>query len=67
MVDNQMKRGCLVEATAYKGEILKRRIVEIQEETVYICREDEWQKAIDERREPESVGFNRRNVRLLKQ
>jgi hypothetical protein len=67
MDDNQLKIGCLVEVTAYKGEILKRRVVEIQGQTVYICREDEWQKATEERRDPESVGFNRQYVRPVGQ
>lgn len=60
MTDNQLKTGCLVEVTAFKGEVLKRRVVEISDSTVYVCREDEWQAATEQKREPESVGFNRR-------
>jgi hypothetical protein len=63
MADNQLKIGGLVEATAFRGEILRRRVVEIVNQTVYICREDEWQKAAEERREPEAVGFKMQNVR----
>jgi hypothetical protein len=67
MIDNQLKKGSLVEATAYKGELLKRRVVEIRGETIYICREEEWVKATQEGREPEAVGFKRQSVRSLPQ
>jgi hypothetical protein len=57
-----LNRGILVEVEAFGGERLTRRIVEIRDETVYICREDEWNKAIEERREPATVGFNKRFI-----
>ena len=31
---------------------------EICGETIYICREEEWDNALLEKREPECVGFN---------
>jgi hypothetical protein len=62
MSHNTIKIGSLVEVSAYGGETLRRRVVEIRDETVYICRNDEWDIAKRERRDPQTVGFNRRFV-----
>jgi hypothetical protein len=60
--DIAMKTGDLVDVKTFSGEIVKRRIVEILRNTVYICTENEWRNAIKERRQPTSAGFNREYV-----
>lgn len=66
MDSNTFKAGDLVEAIAFGGKTILRRVVEIADNTIYICREDEWQAAKSEGREPECVGFNRQFVRSAK-
>ena len=57
-----MKIGDLIKVQSFKDGALDRRIVEIYGETVYVCTDQEWQNAQNDRREPECVGFNRRFV-----
>lgn len=57
-----LKTGVLVEVEAFGKEVLQRRVVEVVEDTVYVCREEEWKIAKTERREPVAVGFNKRFV-----
>ncbi len=60
-----MKQGDWVEALAYGGEKLRRRVVAVEPDKVYICTDEEYQAAVRDRREPTSVGFNPGNVRLV--
>ena len=39
-----------------------KRIVSVDDRTVYVCREEEFRQAKAERREPVSVGFSRQFV-----
>jgi len=57
-----MKKGDLVLAETFSGEKVKRRVVEKEGDTVYICTEEEWLSAKKERREPLCVGFNGRYI-----
>jgi len=58
-----MKRGDLVQAETFSQGVVVRRVVEILQHIVYICREDEWESALKEGREPEGAGFNIKYVR----
>ena len=57
-----MERGSWVRVHAYGGEIIMRRVVEVDGDTIAICRDDEFQAAQREGREPVSVGFPRNAV-----
>lgn len=54
-----MERGDWVRVRAYGGEIITRRVVEVDGDIIVICRDDEYQAARREGREPVSVGFPR--------
>jgi hypothetical protein len=54
--------GKNVKLRAYGGQEIVRRVVDQRKETVYVCTENEYQKANQEKREPVSVGFNVRFV-----
>lgn len=57
-----LKTGDLVMARMFSGKSEKRRVVEKEGDTVYICTEEEWLSAQKEHREPLCVGFNKRYV-----
>ena len=52
-----MKRGDWVRVRVYGDEIVTRRVVEIDGDMIAICRDEEYQAARRERREPVTVGF----------
>jgi hypothetical protein len=54
-----MERGAWVQVRAFGGEILARRVVEVDGDTIAICRDEEYQTAQREGREPITVGFPR--------
>lgn len=60
-----MKTGDLVLAQTFSEGQVKRRVVENEGDTVYLCTEEEWLSAKKENREPLCVGFNRRYVVLV--
>jgi hypothetical protein len=62
MTDKPLKIGGLAEAVAFRGQKIIRRVVEISNETVYLCLESEWKSANKEGREPQCVGFPRKDV-----
>jgi hypothetical protein len=53
-----MKTGDLVNVKTFSDGVVSRRVVEIVRNTVYVCTENEWRKAIKERRQPSCAGFN---------
>jgi hypothetical protein len=57
-----MKSGDLLSVQTFSEGVVKRVVVEVCGNTVYICREEEWERAKQEGREPDAVGFNRRFV-----
>jgi hypothetical protein len=57
-----MKTGDLIEVQTFSEGVVRRRVVEIKGDTVYICLETEWEDASKQGREPECVGFNKRYV-----
>ncbi|MBI4301185.1 MAG: hypothetical protein HY664_01080 [Chloroflexi bacterium] len=52
-----MNPGSLIRLRAYGGEEIVRRIVKINPGVVLVCKEEEYQSAQEEGREPISVGF----------
>ena len=62
MLCKQLKTGMMVEVAAFRGEVLKRLVVDVSGETAYLCKKEEWEKASREGREPQCVGFNLRFV-----
>jgi hypothetical protein len=57
-----MKRGEIVRVTEYGGQQVQRRVVTCLDRTVVVCNEEEYRRAVKERREPEGVGFPRDSV-----
>ncbi|MBZ5528678.1 MAG: hypothetical protein LAN71_12345 [Acidobacteriia bacterium] len=57
-----MKAGDLVEAQIFPRGIIVRKVVEIKQDTVYLCTEEEWLSAQKEHREPICAGFNMRYI-----
>jgi len=62
-MEQEFKRGQIVEVVAYGGELLVRRVVADLGGRVVICAESEWKTAQSGNREPEGVGFQRKDVR----
>ena len=58
-----MKTGDLVKAETFGGATVDRQVVELEGDTIYICKPEEWRKAREEGREPVCVGFNKRYIR----
>jgi hypothetical protein len=56
--------GQLVKVQTYCGQLVTRRVVSDLGRTVILCVEDEFQQAKRESREPDGVGFPRRDVSL---
>ena len=57
-----MKTGDLVVAQTFSEGKVRRRVVEKEGDTVYVCTEKEWLTAQRENREPLCVGFNVRYI-----
>ncbi len=53
-----MEIGQDVTLMGYGGKEITRRLIKVNKDTVIVCQEDEYQKALKERREPVSVGFS---------
>lgn len=49
--------GTMIKLLAYGDEVITRRVVEVRPGVVYVCREDEYERAVREHREPVTVGF----------
>lgn len=57
-------KGQIVNVRVYGGKIVQRRLIVKREKVTVICHEDEWQRAIRERREPEGLGFPHEDVEV---
>lgn len=55
----EVARGDIVRLEAYGGEKITRRVVELKQDqhVVLVCKDDEFQEAQAEGREPIAVGF----------
>jgi len=52
-----MRTGDHVYLRAYGDELIQRRVIAMSDRLVYVCRDDEYEVATREGREPISVGF----------
>ena len=52
-----MKEGEMVRLRAYGGAEIVRKVIEIGTDHVVVCREEEYQRAEREGRDPIKVGF----------
>jgi hypothetical protein len=52
-----MKPGEQIVVKAFGGEKLQRVVVQVIENTVLICKKEEWDAAKAEHRDPTCVGF----------
>ena len=57
-----MEAGSLVRLRAFGGEEIVRRVVTVEPDAVAICREDEYQAATREGRDPVAVRFKLADV-----
>lgn len=57
-----MEPGSRVRVRAYGGEEIVRRVVDVEPDAVAICKEDEYQAAKREGREPVAVRFKLTDV-----
>jgi hypothetical protein len=63
-MNSQLERGQPVKVRAYGGEILERVVVKDLGRTVIIADAQEFHRAISDNREPDGVGFPRKDVIL---
>ena len=57
-----MREGDLVRVKAYGGEEFVRRLVEVRGDVFLICRDEEYEAARREGREPVCVGFRKEDI-----
>jgi hypothetical protein len=64
-MEDAMYRGQLIEVTeAFAGQQVKA-VVSWDNERVFVCRKEEFDRANRENREPENIGFKREFVKEL--
>lgn len=55
---NTFEKGDIVRVKAYPNEILERRVVgTIEDKKILLCNDEEFNAALEEGREPTSIGF----------
>ncbi len=59
-----MKPGQMVKLRAYGNEVITRRLIRLNKDIVVVCRSEEYEAALREKREPVSVGFHMKDVVL---
>lgn len=57
-----MQKGDLIRVRAFGGKELIRRLIEVKDSVVLICKEEEYLAAQKEGREPTCVGFHIEDV-----
>ena len=58
----QITEGARVRLAAYGGEEIVRRVVDIQQDVIMVCKEEEFERAKAEGRRPVAVGFQHQYV-----
>jgi len=58
-----MERGQTVEVTTYGGRKLLRTVILDHGSFIVVCNPDEYKTATKEKREPQGVGFPRKDVK----
>jgi hypothetical protein len=61
----ELTQGQWVTVIAYGGESLQRVVVNDLGRTVIVCTEQEFHSAQQENREPDGVGFPRKDVHVI--
>ena len=62
----KMRRGERVVIIQYGGRELLRRVIADRGELIDVCNEEEYKKALVERRRPHGIGFRRDAVTQLR-
>jgi hypothetical protein len=57
-----MREGDLVRVKAYGGQELVRRLVAVRGNVYLICRDEEYEAAQRQGRQPVCVGFNKEDI-----
>jgi hypothetical protein len=57
-----MKPGDVVKLRAYGSQEIERRVVEANEDVVLVCRNEEYEEAMRQGRQPLCVGFPKKAV-----
>ena len=57
-----LQPGDVVRLRAYGGQEIERRVVEATKDVIMVCREDEYQRARKQGRQPLSVGFRKADL-----
>lgn len=52
-----INKGDKVVVKAFPNKQLERRVVDTNNQTVIVCNEEEYYKALKEHREPSAIGF----------
>lgn len=52
-----LQKGDVVKVRALGERVLTRRLVEVRGDTALICNDQEYQKALSEKRQPTCIGF----------
>ena len=60
-----MKPGDSVIAKVFGGNEVQLTVVEVTDNTVVVCTQEEWEASRREMRIPDGVGFSDSDVRLL--
>ena len=58
----EIEIGDLIRLRAYGDKVIVRRVVHIEDGVVVICRDEEYQAAQREGRQPVAVGFHKKYV-----
>lgn len=62
-MSEQLQRGQRVTAIAYGGERLQRLVITDLGRRVLVCTDEEFHRAAQEHREPDGIGFPRKDIR----
>jgi hypothetical protein len=58
-----MKMGQTVTIETFDHRLIDCRLVEVLNQTAIVCSEQEWRKALSQKREPECLGWPLSSVR----
>jgi len=60
-----MQKGQLVTVIDAWGSELRRKVVSVSGQKIYVCKSEEFASAMQERREPTAIGFPMDDVKLV--
>ena len=59
---NQLLRGQSVTVVEFGGNVLKRVVLADRGRAIVVCNPQEFHRATEEKRQPEGIGFPRKDV-----